>query len=48
MFTQVLTHQLFSGKKVREQWSYMRRKYEEEYHSRLAGNAPTPMDPSKR
>ncbi|KAI6175317.1 hypothetical protein M3Y97_00675800 [Aphelenchoides bicaudatus] len=37
-----------TGKKVREQWSYMRRKYEEEYHSRLAGNAPTPMDPSKR
>jgi hypothetical protein len=26
----------------------MRRKYEEEYHSRLSGNAPTPMDPTKR
>ncbi|KAI6239649.1 hypothetical protein M3Y99_00556200 [Aphelenchoides fujianensis] len=37
-----------SGKKVREQWSYMRRKYEEEYFSRKSGNAPTPTDPSKR
>jgi hypothetical protein len=38
----------FPGKKVREQWSYMRRKYEEEYFSRKSGNAPTPMDPTKR
>ncbi|KAI6187257.1 hypothetical protein M3Y98_00223300 [Aphelenchoides besseyi] len=37
-----------TGKKVREQWSYMRRKYEEEYFSRKSGNAPTPTDPSKR
>lgn len=26
----------------------MRRKYEEEFFSRKAGQAPTPMDPSKR
>ncbi|CAD5219342.1 unnamed protein product [Bursaphelenchus okinawaensis] len=37
-----------TAKKVREQWSYMRRKYEEEYYARKSGQAPTPMDPSKR
>ncbi|CAD5226354.1 unnamed protein product [Bursaphelenchus xylophilus] len=37
-----------TAKKVREQWSYMRRKYEEEFYSRKSGQAPTPMDPSKR